>query len=163
MSDFDYSQFEAYFKDFEKATDEFDSFLRKFLLQMAYRVIARVKPRTPVDTGFLREAWFVGDEAKAIKAGKHKADGSIYSSNYASAFASKASLDSVKVKGNSLEIVIGNIAEYASFIEFGHAYENGKWYTGKFMLTISIDEIQQQLPKRFESEFKKFLKDRGVG
>ena len=159
MSDFDYSQFEEYVKNFEKATDEFDNFLRKFLLQMAYRVIARVRPRTPVDTGFLRESWFVGDEAKVIKEGN---DGK-FTSNYSSAFASKASLDSVKVKGNTLEIEIGNIAEYASFIEFGHAYENGKWYQGKFMLTISIDEIQQQIPKRFEQEFKKFLIDRGVG
>lgn len=159
MSQFDYSQFEKYVKDFEKATNEFDEFLRSFLLQMAYRVIARVKPRTPVDTGFLREAWFVGDEAKVIKSG----DDGKFTSDYSSAFASKASLDSVKVIGNSLQIVIGNIAEYASFIEYGHAYSNGRWYQGKFMLTISIDEIQAQIPKRFEAEFKKFLKNRGVG
>ena len=159
-SDFDYSQFEKLVNNFDKMTNEFDTFIRKFLLQMAYRTLARAAKRTPVDTGFLREAWYVGNESKRIKYNESSGQ---FGSDYASAFAQKATLDSVKVIGDSIEVVIGNIAEYASFIEFGHAYTNGGWYNGKYMLTISIEEIQQQIPKRFEVEFNKFLKDRGVG
>lgn len=32
------------------------------------------------------------------------------------------------------------------------------WVEGKFMLTLSIDEIQKQIPARFDKAFKEFIK-----
>lgn len=109
----DFSEFKKFLSDFETISDDFQTFLKNFLLEMAYRVIARAKPRTPVDTGFLREAYYVGNEAKAIRQGS---DGQ-FTSDYKSAFTSKATVESVEFVGNTLQVVIGNIAEYASFVE----------------------------------------------
>ena len=67
---FDYSDFQNYRNNFAKFTREFDSWLHKFLLKEGQRFIAEVKPRTPVDTGDLRNHWKLdgitrdGDELK---------------------------------------------------------------------------------------------------
>ena len=47
--------------------------------------------------------------------------------------------------------------EYASYIEYGHHS-----YLGRYMLTISIDEVSRAMPSRFQKEFTKFLSDWGV-
>lgn len=160
--DFDYKQFEEYVKKFETATKKFEDWLKTFLLQQAQRCIARTKQRQNaldlIDTGFMINAWYVGDEAHVIKQG---ADGK-FTSDFASSFASKASINSVKQIGNNLEIEVGNIAEYASYVEYGHSTRNGGWVQGGFMITISIDEIQQAMPTRFNNELLKFLKNWGV-
>jgi len=155
---FDYSQFEKYVKNFEKMADEFEEWLKTFLLQQAQRCIGRTKQRQNalnlIDTGFMINAWTVGDEAKVIKQGE---DGK-FTSNYDSAFASQATIDSVKQIGNSLEITLGNIAEYASYVELGHSTRSGGWVNGGFMFTISMDEIDRAMPTRFQNEFITFLK-----
>ena len=54
---FDYSDFENYRNNFARFTREFDHWLHLFLLKEGQRFIAEVKPRTPVDTGDLRNHW----------------------------------------------------------------------------------------------------------
>ena len=151
---FDYSQFEEYVKNFEKATDNFDTFLKKFLLQQGQRVVRAVKPRTPVDTGALRESWVIGKEAKAIR---YDESGKVTGSDYTSAFANKASIEDVQMVGDSLQITISNPMEYASYIEYGHHS-----YLGRYMLTISMNEISSAMSGRFEKEFINFLTKWGV-
>ena len=162
INGFDYKQFEEYTKKVESATKEFDNWLKTFLLQQAQRCIARTKQRQNalglVDTGFMINAWYVGDEAKVIQKGKNGK----YTSNYDSAFANQATINSVKQVGDTLEIEVGNIAEYASYVEYGHSTRNGGWVEGGFMLTISIDEIEQAMPSRFNTELIKFLKNWGI-
>lgn len=159
---FDYTQFEEYVKKFENIEKEFEDWLKLFLLQQAQRCIARTKQRQRgldlIDTGFMINAWTIGDEARAIKKG---ADGK-FTSDFDSAFASQASINSVSQVGNSLEITLGNIAEYASFVELGHSTRNGGWVSGGFMFTISMDEIDRAMPSRFQNEFVNFLKKWGV-
>ena len=159
---FDYSEFEEYIKKFEKMYKEFDNWLKTFLLQQAQRCIARTKERQRgadlIDTGFMINAWYVGNEHKAIKMGS---DGK-FTSDYSSAFANKASIEGVTKVGNTLEITIGNIAEYASYVELGHSTKSGGWVDGGFMLTISMDEIERAMPTRFERQFKQFLSEWGV-
>lgn len=69
----------------------------------------------------------------------------------------------VVVNGNELSVEILNGMEYASYVEYGAPNRNGTWREGRFMLTISVDEVMQQLPQRFQKEFMQFLKDKGVG
>ena len=60
--------------------------------------------------------------------------------------------------GNTLVIEIVNPVEYASYVEYGHRTANHKgWVQGRFMLTISEQEIQNIAPKVLESKIKKFL------
>lgn len=162
-NDFDFSQFEEYIKKFEKMQKEFDTWLKTFLLQQAQRCIARTKTRQRgaglIDTGFMINAWVVGNEAKVIK----KGDDGKFTSDYASTFASKASINDVQMgQGGNLQITLGNIAEYASFVELGHSTRNGGWVNGGFMLTISLDEINRAMPTRFNNDFKNFLKKWGI-
>lgn len=65
---------------------------------------------------------------------------------------------SIAVIGDYLEVEIFNPMDYASYIEYGH-----RSYQPQYVLTIAINTVQQQIPKRFESQFKSFLKSRGVG
>ena len=62
----------------------------------------------------------------------------------------------MKKQAKPIEIV--NPVEYASYVEYGHRTANHKgWVQGRFMLTISEQEIQNIAPKVLESKIKKFL------
>lgn len=80
--------------------------------------------------------------------------------------------DSLKINhsGNNLVIEIVNPVEYASYVEYGHRQTPGRyvpaigkklkqgWVQGKFMLTISEQEIQDIAPNVLEAKISKFLK-----
>lgn len=125
----DFSQFENFAKSWMDTYKEFEDFLKRFLLEMALRAIAKIKPRTPVDTGALRNMWQVGEVRKV---------------------------------GTNLDVVILNNMDYASFVEFGHRTRAGNWVDGRFMMTISIDELQRQIPARFDSAFRAYLTSKGA-
>lgn len=145
----DYKEFEKLIKQYEKVRDDFDTFLREFLLEMAMITLARTKQLTPVDTGNLRERWEISD---------------------------------VYLDGNDLCVAIINPVEYASFVEDGHRQHKrflpGEWVGDKFnyipnsdsgimlqekfipgfhMARISINKIQNEIPKRFYKKFKVYL------
>lgn len=62
--------------------------------------------------------------------------------------------------GNVYKIEIINPVEYASYVEYGHRTRNHKgWVEGKFMMTISEQEIQTIAPKVLENKIKKLLGD----
>lgn len=45
--------------------------------------------------------------------------------------------------GNTVSVEVFNPVHYAHFVEFGHKTPNGSgWVNGKFMLTISAEELQ---------------------
>ena len=71
--------------------------------------------------------------------------------------ANNSDILSIKVIGNVLQVEIGLSAEYASYIEYGHHS-----YPGQYMLAISINEVQKQLPARFNTEWLQFIKNKGV-
>ena len=139
------SEYEDYIKRFDNMRQRFDLFLQDFLIDMAERVIDRTKKRTPVGTpestgipgyvgGSLRGAWQLGDITK---------------------------------KSDTLEVEILNGMEYATFIEYGHRITSGGitigWREGRFMLTISTDEVRKQMPLRFEKAVKQFMSTYRVG
>lgn len=113
-------------------------FLHKFLLQMGQRAIDKVKPRTPVDTGDLRNHWTLTDVFR---------------------------------RGDELMIVMHNPMQYASHVEYGHAQEVGRyvpaigkrlvkpWVDGYYMATISMQEIERELPARLKAAWAKFYRD----
>lgn len=148
---FDFSEFENLAKTFKKALDDrvIERFMRDFLLEMAYRAERKIKKRTPENTGLLREKWQVG------KVERH---------------------------GNALVVEIFNPVEYASFVEYGFrshwvpGYWKGKtfvydrnaqtgmyvgpkdgWVPGHFMATISMREIEKELPRYLERRTMELL------
>ena len=122
----DYSGMDDLKKYYMKVSKDFHKFLEDFLFEQAMRALRKIKLRTPVDTGALRNAWTVEN--------------------------------GVVRKGNTLIVVIKNPLEYASFIEYGHTKQNRiGWVDGYFMATVSIQEVQDALPRRFDKAFNDFL------
>lgn len=146
---FDYSQFKDLADSIKLMEKDSRRFIEAFLLEMALRVMAKAKKRTPVDTGDLRNKWY---------------------------------LSGIAWRGNDVMINLVNSALYASFVEYGHWQEVGRfvpgrwegarfvyepgakegmilkepWVDGVFMLTISIQEIEREMPKRLEAAWKKY-------
>jgi predicted house-cleaning noncanonical NTP pyrophosphatase (MazG superfamily) len=64
----------------------------------------------------------------------------------------------VRHLGNAYVIEIVNPVEYAPYVEFGHrTRSHNGWVAGKFMLTISEQEIQKDAPRILENKLKKKL------
>ncbi len=164
----DFSEIEQFVKNMEIAEQDFNQFLYNFLLEMAYRIIANTKKKTPVDTGALRNAWAVETDKvtektvsrKSKRTGKRKK---------VSAYTQEGDVI-VSGEGATLAVVLTNPMEYATDIEYGHRIvvgtgENKRevgWFNGVFMLKTSIEYVQKEMPLRFEKEFKEFCRQHGI-
>lgn len=140
------------FQDFEKIKDnleklnqeQVDLFIDACAKELAARLLAKVIKRTPVGDypnssgkkgGTLRRGWTGGKNSSAV-----------------------AYADSLTIHhfGDAYVIEIINPVEYASYVEFGHRTANHKgWVNGRFMLTISEQEIQQAAPAIIEKMLMK--------
>lgn len=143
------------FRDFERIQnnleklnqEQVDLFIDACAKELAARLLAKVIKRTPVGDypnssgkkgGTLRRGWTGGKTQSAV--------------TYA---------DSLTIHhfGDAYVIEIVNPVEYASYVEFGHRTSNHKgWVNGRFMLTISEQEIQNAAPAIIE---KKLMKQMG--
>jgi len=143
------------FKGFEKFAErlnkleqsKIDQFSESAIKELAARLLRKVILRTPVGEypnetgkkgGTLRRGW-TGQK----------------SSTSAGGFADNLT---VRKEGGNYIIEIINPTEYASYVEFGHRTRNGKgWVEGRFMLTISEQELEQDAPRILENKLNKFL------
>ena len=117
----------------QRALKEVDRFLEGFLTQMALRALTKTKKRTPVDTGNLRNSWAIGE---------------------------------IERSGDTLSISLYNPVEYATYVEYGHkrtawgsksSAETSDWVEGRFMATLSLNNIEKEMPARYEKAFKAWL------
>lgn len=123
-----------------------EEFMEACAKELAARLLAKVIKRTPVGQypsgsgkvgGALRRGWTAGKNQNAI--------------SYAQSL-------QIQHVGDVYKIVITNPVDYASYVEFGHRTRNHKgWVEGKFMLTISEQEIQTIAPRVLENKIKKLL------
>ena len=124
----DFSDLKKLQKRVQKMVDEQSSFIRELAQELAKILDNKITKRTPVLTGALRRGWKI----------------------------------EVRLKGNTYEIVIINPLEYASYVEEGHRTPERKdgtrgWVKGKFMMTISVDEVQNLAPRLLEKTIEKKL------
>ena len=145
---FNFQDFEKIKNNLEKLNQEqVDLFIDACAKELAARLLAKVIKRTPVGDypnssgkkgGTLRRGWTGGKTQSAV-----------------------AYADSLTIHhfGDAYVIEIINPVEYASYVEFGHRTANHKgWVNGRFMLTISEQEIQKATPAIIE---KKLMKQMG--
>lgn len=121
-----------------------EAFIDACAKELAARLLAKVIKRTPVGQypkssgkkgGTLRRGWTSATHEEA---------------------ASGCGTCCGRWTNTVIEIV--NPVEYASYVEYGHRTANHQgWVQGRFMLTISEQEIQNIAPKVLESKIKKFL------
>ena len=146
-----------YSRNLAKSSDNFEDFLKDFLIEMANRIIAKTKPRTPVDTGALRSSWGIETEkTKVIES----------TNNQGRKMLKTIRTGDIKYNGKEISLVLSNPMEYATEIEYGHrVVRNGVevgWYEGKFMLKTSIDEVRRQMPLRYKRDFENWCKRYGI-
>lgn len=63
----------------------------------------------------------------------------------------------VRKVGDYYEIQIINPVEYASYVEFGHRTRSGGWVEGRYMLTISEEQLKQISPAVLQRMINKKL------
>jgi len=156
---------------------DFDTFCREAANEIAARLLAKVKKRTPVGVA----PKF--DEPKTVKV--KGASGKTYTmlsrtgairDKYWSGYRGGTLRDAwtilpIEKQGDTYIVTVANNTEYASYVEYGHRQTPGRyvpalgkslkanWVKGRFMLTISTQELEVQAPKLLEQRLYLFLKD----
>jgi hypothetical protein len=128
--------------------EEIQLFIESCAKELAARLLARVIRRTPVGDypkesgkkgGTLRRGWTAGKNQSAT------------------AYVQSLTINKV---GKVYVIEITNPVDYAVYVEFGHRTRNHKgWVQGKFMLTISEQEIETAAPKILERKLTNKLRE----
>lgn len=190
----DFRQLQALQKRMEKlAKVDYDRFCRAAAKELAARLLAKVIRRTPVGKTINHAEDVMGDDGNAVtfKSGKRKgqskqskvidhmggtlrrgwtakteqeAEGG--GTKDATAYAQSLAITK---QGDVYQIEIINPVHYASYVEYGHRQQPGRyvpalgkklkagWVKGQFMLTISEQELQAQAPALLEKKLTKFL------
>lgn len=128
LGNFDCSEFKKMASGFQKALDErvIERWIKEFLLEMAFRAERKIKKRTPVG---------------------------VYEGKTGGHLRRNWQVGNVEKHGNAYVIEIFNNVEYASYVEYGHRTRNHKsWVEGRFMSTISMQEIERELPRFLEKK-----------
>jgi len=123
-----------------------DIFIESCAKELAARLLAKVIKRTPTGE-YPKETGKKGGTLKRGWTGEKSGGASAYANGL-----------KVNHFGDAFVIEIINPVEYASYVEFGHRTRNHKgWVEGKFMLTISEQEIKRDAPRVLENKLKKKL------
>lgn len=145
MGRFDIRGLKEFQKQLNKLQDP-NAFVEACAKELAARLLRMVVKRTPVGEyptstgkkgGTLRRGW-TGEKRSSAK----------------------GYVDSLTVHhfGDTYAIEIVNPVEYASYVEYGHRTANHKgWVKGRFMMTISEQELQSIAPRVLENKIKKYL------
>lgn len=66
-------------------------------------------------------------------------------------------------EGENLVVYLCNSKDYASYVENGHTTrDRAGWVEGYYMATVSIEEVERNIPKRYDREFINFMASLGV-
>jgi hypothetical protein len=135
---YDYSELDEFNRRIERAVEIVDDLFKEALGQMALDFLRKVKDRTPQRTGLLKDRWKIGEIVK---------------------------------KGDDYMIEVFDDTKYASFVEDGHRQKVGRyvpaigkrlvkpWVEGRFMMKLTADEIEQEMPKYMERLEKKLAEE----
>lgn len=116
-----------------------DEVIQSIAKEITARLLSRTIRRTPVDTSTLRKGWTGGVERNPRE--------------YVEGI-------TVTKRGDVYEIIVENPVEYALYVEYGHRTRNGtSWVPGRFMLTISEQEINGQKDRIVEQKIVALLKE----
>ncbi len=162
-------------RDLEKLRDELvrlenntNEFLELCARELAARLLAKVVKRTPVGD-YSKEITVVakrdgkkhkkGEEYKKKVNPSGKQGGTLRRGwTEGQKVSSYAAYMPIHHFGNTYVIEIVNPVEYAAYVEYGHRTANHKgWVKGRFMMTISEQELKRIAPKVLENKIKKFL------
>ena len=134
----DFREFEQFGKNLEGLAQNMDKILDICARELTQRFLRKTIKRTPVGVypktsgkkgGTLRRGWST-ENMKVY----HSAGGCL--------------------------VVITNPVEYASYVEYGHRTRGGKgWVKGRFMMTISAEEIERDAPAILSKKLKRLMEE----
>lgn len=183
----DFAEFRQFAADMKQLTEEMVEISHEILHELAERALRKVVQRTPVGV----KPTF--DEADTIKLKGQKGlrhprgrtfrfltkSGAIqekYWNGYVGGNLRRSwQVGSIVSKDGGWEVEIFNSAEYASYVEYGHRQQPGRyvpvlgkrlkasWVQGRFMLTITEEELRTQAPALLEKRMRAFLEERIKG
>lgn len=148
MGKLDYSKLAEFTNKVEQSLskEEINLFMEACAKELTARLLSKVIKRTPVGEypsksgkkgGTLRRGW-TAEKNQAV-------------TSYVNSL-------TINHNGDSYTIEIVNPVEYASYVEYGHRTRNHKgWVEGRFMLTISSQELQEAAPAILEKKLKRKL------
>lgn len=157
----DYRELKAFrdrLEQFQKV--DMDIFCSKMAKEIAARLLRRVKQRTPV--GQYEVITYTKKDGSTVSFNEGKQGGTLRNNWKIK--------NTVTKKGVVYEIEILNPIEYASYVEYGHRQQVGRfvpqigkrlksgWVEGQFMLKISEEEIQAIAPKLLEKRLNEELR-----
>lgn len=146
----DLRQLKAFERKLAKlATADYEKFCEDCAKELAARMLGKVIRITPVDDGTLIRGWTAKTHAEA-ESGKGNGKN-------VKQFAESLT---VKKNGDVYEIEVINPVSYSTYIEFGHRTSNHQgWVNGRFMMTISADQVEQQAPAILERKLYTLLRE----
>lgn len=135
----DYKQLQQFSQKLEQLQQvDIDQFCREMAEELATRLLRKAVKRTPADMGTLEQGW---------------------------------TTTPLKKTGVQYCIDVINPTEYAIYVEYGHRQTPGRyvpqtgkrlkegWVKGRFMLTISVQELEHQMPSLLEKKLYAKLKE----
>jgi hypothetical protein len=143
------------FRGLEKFADKLNSlndeqvnqFNESAIKELAARLLRKVILKTPVGK-YPKET---GKKGGTLRRGWTGQKSSTSAVNFADNL-------TVKKEGGNYIIEIINPVEYASYVEFGHRTRDHKgWVEGRFMLTMSEQELEADAPRILENKLNKFF------
>ncbi len=136
-----------------------DAFCRESAAELAARLLRKVKKRTPV--GDYDDVWELEDD------GENKF--LVQTDRKGGELRRAWSCGSVMEYNGYYVVEVKNEKAYASYVEFGHRQQPGRyvpainkqlkkpWVQGKFMFTISENEIKEIAPALLRRKLQNFL------
>lgn len=173
---FDFRQVEKLQKQIEQLERERDQFCEACAKELAARLLAKVMKRTPVG----KAPKLDGPKTVKIKGSDGKSrtflskNGAIkqkYWAGYVGGTLRRSwTAGTIQKIGDAYQIEVVNPTEYASYVEYGHRQKPGRyvpalgkslkkgWVPGKFMLTISEQQLESQAPELLEKKLQNYLR-----
>lgn len=162
-------KFKVDFKDFEKFADRVkmladqdvekvsQKFCEETAKELVGRLLAKVVEKTPVGEYGTKEVRFVTKDGKEVNFIAHinKTGGTLQRG---------WEVGEVIKTGNVYEVELYNPVHYASYVEYGHRTVpridgSRGWVEGRFMLTLSKEELEEEGPAIIENKLQKFLEE----
>lgn len=158
MGKFNMDGLEKFRDELNKLQDP-DAFVESCAKELAARLLRMVVKRTPVGD---YDTYKTNENGERVVVKKSSKKGGTLRRGWTGEKRSSAKgyAESLTVHhfGDTYVIEIVNPVEYASYVEYGHRTPNHKgWVKGRFMMTISEQELEKIAPRVLENRIKKYL------
>lgn len=167
---FDFKQLKQLQSRLEKLQKDQDRFCEECAKELAQRLLARVKKRTPVGRAPKLASKTVKVKGASGKSRTFLSAQASYWAGYTGGTLRRGWTTSIHRQGNDYVIEVNNPASYASYVEYGHRQTPGRfvpaigktlkkaWVPGQFMMTISMRELEAQAPAMIEKKLTELIR-----